>query len=67
MRLRKTRNPSRPATNAGINQIAISVNNGDLNGSQKNGNCWTPYSPKNSGIPFGKSAELFTCKYMAAQ
>ena len=51
-----------PATNPGINQIAINVNMEDLNGSQKKGNCLTPYKPKNSGIP---SFNEFNCRYIA--
>jgi len=46
----KTRNPIKPATNAGIIQIAKKVKTGDLNGSQKKGNFSTPYKAKNSGI-----------------
>jgi len=63
----KTRNPIKPATNAGIIQIAKKVKTGDLNGSQKKGNFSTPYKAKNSGILFGNSEELVICKYIAAQ
>ena len=49
----KTRNPIKPATNAGMIQIAKKVKIGDLNGSQKKGNFSTPYKAKNSGILFG--------------
>ena len=63
----KTRNPIKPATNAGIIQIAKKVKIGDLKGSQKKGNFSTPYKAKNSGILFGNSEELVICKYIAAQ
>ena len=63
----KTRNPIKPATNAGIIHIAKKVKRGDLNGSQKKGNFSTPYKAKNSGILFGNSEELVICKYIAAQ
>ena len=63
----KTRNPIKPATNAGIIQIAKKVKTGDLNGSQKKGNFSTPYKAKNSGMLFGNSEELVICKYIAAQ
>ena len=63
----KTRNPIKPATNAGIIQIAKNVKTGDLKGSQKKGNFSTPYRAKNSGILFGNSDELVICKYIAAQ
>ena len=67
IRFLKTRNPIRPATNAGIIHIAKKVKIGDLNGSQKKGNFSTPYKAKNSGILFGNSEELVICKYIAAQ
>ena len=38
-----------------------------LKGSQKNGSFSTPYKPKNSGIPFGNSPELFNWRNIAAQ
>ena len=63
----KTRNPIKPATNAGMIQIAKKVKIGDLNGSQKKGNYSTPYKAKNSGMLFGNSEELVICKYIAAQ
>ena len=63
----KTRNPIKPATNAGMIQIAKNVKIGDLNGSQKKGNFSTPYKAKNSGMLFGNSEELVICKYIAAQ
>ena len=63
----KTRNPIKPATNAGIIHIAKNVKAGDLNGSQKKGNLSTPYKAKNSGILLGNSDELVICKYIAAQ
>jgi len=63
----KTRNPIKPATYAGIIQIAKNVKTGDLNGSQKKVNFSTPYKAKNSGILFGNSEELVFCKYIAAQ
>ena len=49
----KTRNPIKPAINAGIIHIAKKVKIGDLKGSQKKGNFSTPYKAKNSGILFG--------------
>ena len=67
IRFLKTRNPIKPATNAGIIQIAKKVKIGDLKGSQKKGNFSTPYRAKNSGILFGNSEELVICKYIAAQ
>ena len=63
----KTRNPIKPAINAGIIQIAKKVKTGDLKGSQKKGNFSTPYKAKNSGILFGNSEELVICKYIAEQ
>ena len=57
----------KPATSAGIIQIAKKVKTGDLKGSQKKGNLSTPYKAKNSGILFGNSEELVICKYIAAQ
>ena len=62
-----TRNPIKPATNAGMIQIAKNVKTGDLKGSQKKGNFSTPYKAKNSGILLGDSVELVICRYIAAQ